>query len=67
MSISRVVVGSLIGLLGLVGLFLAAHADNADGLHAAGLIVFCFAVLYIFLLIKRSYDLADRARHHADS
>lgn len=62
-TVARFVIGGLIGLLGLVGLFLAARAHNSDGLHAAGLIVFVFAVLYIFLLIKRGYDLADRARH----
>lgn len=62
---ARFVVGAVIGLLGLVGLFLAARAENADGVHAAGLIVFAFAVLYIFLLIKRGFDEADRQRRAA--
>jgi uncharacterized membrane protein len=61
--IVRFVIGALVGLLGLVGLFLAAGSH--DGLYEAGLIFFAFAVLFVFWLIKRSYDEADRARHDA--
>ncbi|MEX2631637.1 MAG: hypothetical protein WD341_17010 [Tistlia sp.] len=60
---ARLIIGAAIGVLGLVGLFLAARAPQADGLHAAGLFMFGFAVLYIYLLMKRAFDLADEERH----
>ncbi|OAB57133.1 hypothetical protein AY599_09240 [Leptolyngbya valderiana BDU 20041] len=58
--ILRFVIGALVGLLGLLGLFLAAGSH--DGLYQAGLIFALFCVLFIFWLIKRSYDEADRER-----
>ena len=51
------VLGGLIGLLGIVGLLLAAHA--ADGpMYIVGLVFFAFAVLFDGWLIKQSYDRA---------
>ena len=46
------ILGGLIGAVGLVALFMAAHAD--DGLmYYVGLIVFVFAILFNFGLIHR--------------
>ncbi len=63
-TIARFVIGSIAGLVGLIALFIASRADSTDGIHAAALIVFAFAVFYIFFLIKRGYDLAERDRPH---
>ena len=47
--------GTLIGLLGLIGLLLAAHA--VDGaMYVVGLLFFLFAVSFDGWLIKQSYD-----------
>ncbi|SME92190.1 hypothetical protein SAMN06265365_101480 [Tistlia consotensis] len=61
--VARYIIGALIGLIGLLGLFMASRAESGDGIYAAGLFLFIFAVLYIFFLIKRGFDHADRARH----
>jgi membrane protein YdbS with pleckstrin-like domain len=46
------ILGGLIAAVGLIALFMAAHAD--DGLmYYVGLIVFVFAVLFNFGLIHR--------------
>ena len=64
-TIARFVIGTVTGLFGLIALFIASRSDSADGIHAAALIVFVFAVFYIFFLIKRGYDLAERDRTSA--
>ncbi|MFZ5790564.1 MAG: hypothetical protein ACOY3L_07690 [Pseudomonadota bacterium] len=46
------IVGGLIAILGLVGLFLAAGAKDG-GIYLFGLLLFLFAVLFDFGLIKR--------------
>lgn len=60
---ARYIIGVLIGLIGLVGLFMASRAESGNGFYAAGLFIFVFAVLYDFFLIKRGFDKADQARH----
>ena len=52
--------GIVIGVLGLLGLFLAASATS-DGFYQAGLLLALFAVIFIFYLIKRAYDQAEHA------
>jgi hypothetical protein len=46
------IVGGLIAILGLLGLFLAAGAKDG-GIYLFGLLLFLFAVLFDFGLIKR--------------
>ena len=58
--VSSWVMGVFVGALGVVGLFMAAGAHDL-AIHGFGLGVFVFAVLFVFLLIKRSYDAAERA------
>lgn len=47
--------GGFVMLLGLVGLYLAAHATDG-GLYFAGLAVFVTCLLYVLLQIKLAYD-----------
>lgn len=58
--VSSWVMGLFVGVLGVVGLFMAAGAHDF-AIHGFGLGVFAFAVLFVFLLIKRAYDAAERA------
>lgn len=53
--VSSWVMGVFVGVLGLVGLVLAAGAHDAP-VHGFGLAVFVFAILFVFFLIKRSFD-----------
>lgn len=54
--------GGALAVLGLVGLYLAAHtAGGAFYLHGLGLFGLCVAG--IFRLIGRYYDAAGRAHH----
>jgi len=46
------IIGGIISLLGLLGLFLAAHAADS-GIYLFGLLLFLFAVLFAFGLIRR--------------
>ena len=46
------VIGGIVTLLGIVGLFLAAHAVDG-GIYLFGLLLFLFAVLFDFGLIRR--------------
>ena len=50
--------GALMGVLALVGLVLAAYAQD-KGIYYAGLALSVCATLYIFLMIKRAYDRPD--------
>ena len=47
------IVGGLIGLVGIFGLFLASGA-NDDAIYFFGLALFGFAVLFAFALIRRN-------------
>src|SRR5262249_16617792 len=47
-----------VGLMGLVGLFVAARAGHGLGYYG-GLTFFAFAVLFIFLMIKHGFDKAE--------
>ena len=52
------IVGGVVSLLGLIGLFLAANAKD-DGIYLFGLILAGFAVLYVFAAIRKAFDGAD--------
>ncbi len=54
------IAGSAIGLLGLIGLYLASRAVDG-GIYGFGLLLFLFAVLFDFWLMKRCFD--ERQRH----
>ena len=55
------IVGGLVGVLGLVGLFLAANAHDR-GIHVFGLGLAAFAIIYVFAQMKQGFDASDRAR-----
>jgi hypothetical protein len=46
------VLGAVMGVLGLIGLFLASAAQDGT-LYGAGLGLFLFCVLFIFVMIHR--------------
>jgi hypothetical protein len=56
--VSAWVMSIFVGLLGLVGLLMAANAHDA-AIHGFGLGVFVFAILFVFFIIKRAFDTAD--------
>jgi len=58
---SDVVVGVLVTVLGLIGLFMAAGALD-DEIYIFGLSLAGFAALFVFGLVKGHYDRADAAR-----
>ena len=59
--VSSWVMGVFVGVLGLVGLVLAAGAHDAP-IYGFGLGVFAFAILFVFFLVKRAFDgAADKA------
>ena len=56
--------GGFVGLLGLIGLFLAAGAADR-GIYVFGMALAAFAVLFVFALIKQGFDSLEReARAH---
>ena len=58
---SDVVVGVLVAVLGLIGLFMAAGALD-DEIYIFGLGLGGFAALFVFGLVKAHYDRLDAAR-----
>ncbi|MGE0716613.1 MAG: hypothetical protein AB7P02_14320 [Alphaproteobacteria bacterium] len=57
--VGRWFLGGIVGIVGIVGLFLAATVHE-PGFYAFGLGIAAAAIVYIFAMIKRVYDLADR-------
>ena len=55
--------GIAMGILGLGGLFFASHAKE-EPIYVAGLILFVFAILFIFYLIKDGFDRSEHGGHH---
>lgn len=49
------IIGGVIGILGLLGLHIAAHGEGAS-FYRMGLALAGFAIVLIFLLIKSSFD-----------
>jgi hypothetical protein len=54
----RWVAGGLVAMLGVIGLFFAAGADDR-GIYLFGLALFAFAMFYVFALIKQSFDASE--------
>jgi len=58
----RWIFGGVFVLVAILGLALAAGAkDNV--IYAVGLLVFLFSVLFIFGLVKRTFDEAEASDH----
>ncbi len=62
------IVGVMMAVFGLIGLFLAAGAAD-DEMYVFGISLLIFAVVFVFGLIKQHYDRLDaaRARVRADT
>ena len=60
----RIVICVAVGLIGLVGLFMAAGAHES-AFYEAGLIMAAFAVFFVFWQIKRGYDRAENPANRA--
>lgn len=58
-TVGRWITSGVMGLLGLIGLFVAAGAQSGP-VYYAGLLLFLAAIIYIAYQIKRSYDLQER-------
>lgn len=54
--------GGIVGVLGIVGLAMAATIHQ-PGFYTLGLAMAGAAIIYIFALIKRSFDEAEGGRH----
>ena len=54
-NIGRWVTNGVIGLIGLLGLFVASRATD-NTFYSLGLIVFAIAVAVIFFSIRRAFD-----------
>lgn len=54
------IVSGFVSLVGILGLFLAAGAVDT-GIYAFGLLLFVFAVLFVFSRIKSAFDAAEEA------
>ena len=50
-----------VGVMGVVALFLASRAGHGAA-YSGGLTFFAFAVLFIFLMIKRGFDKSEGIR-----
>jgi hypothetical protein len=57
---SNYVLSGAVAVMGIVGLFVAARAGHGMTYYG-GLTFFAFAVLFVFLMIKRSFDKAEGA------
>ncbi|HQT77580.1 MAG TPA: hypothetical protein PLD10_11065 [Rhodopila sp.] len=60
-NLSNLIVGLMMAVFGLIGLFLVAGAAD-DEMYIFGLALTAFAVLFDFGLIKHHYDERDRIR-----
>jgi len=61
-TISDRIVGGLMAVLGLLGLFLAAGAVD-EAMYVFGLSLAAFAYIFIFGQVRRHCDAADAVRH----
>ena len=57
-SASSIVVGALVALVGIIGLFMAASAVDVI-FYGVGLTFFLFATLLDFWLVKKWFDSAE--------
>lgn len=54
--------GGVLGLIGILGLFLAARGGYGSTLHSIGLALFGLCVAFILLMVKWHYDVVDAER-----
>ncbi len=54
-NVGKWIVGGILSLLGVIGLFLAANAKD-NGIYLFGFAIAAFAIFYVFAAIKESYD-----------
>ena len=59
-AVATWLVGAAVAAIGLVGLYLASRAAD-PAVTLFGLMLFAFATLFDFGLIRRSYDARERA------
>jgi hypothetical protein len=59
-DVGDLIVGLMMGLFGLIGLFLVAGATDAE-MYVFGLALTGFAVVFDFGLLKRHFDRQDTA------
>jgi hypothetical protein len=52
---SDFVIGTVVGLLGILGIFVAGHALDS-GMETFGLGLAFFAVFYVLWLVKKHFD-----------
>ncbi len=57
MQVGKWIAGIIVGVIGLLGLFLASGAVDT-GIYIFGLLLFLTATLFDFWLVKRSFDKA---------
>lgn len=58
------IMGGLMALMGLIGLFVAARGGDNPVAYYGGLGFFAFAVLVIMWWIKSAFDHAERGGRH---
>jgi hypothetical protein len=58
------ITGGVVAIIGLLGLFLSSRAVDL-GFAGFGMALFFFAILYIFLAIKQSFDRAESGGQQA--
>lgn len=58
MTVSDGIVGVLMSVLGVVGLFAAARAED-EAMYIFGLSLFAYACLFVLGQIRRHYDTVD--------
>jgi hypothetical protein len=56
--------GGMVALFGVIGLFVSARAGEEEAVaYYGGLVFFVFAMLFILMLIKKSFDHQEAHRH----
>ena len=63
-AVSDRIVGGMMVVLALLGLFLAARAED-DAMYVFGLSLSAFSYIFIFGQVRRHCDASDAARHEA--
>lgn len=58
----KTIISALIGFLGLIALYMAAHARDG-GIYYGGMLIFIVAVGYIFYQVKLYMDEVERHDH----
>ncbi|MBM3600374.1 MAG: hypothetical protein FJX35_19410 [Alphaproteobacteria bacterium] len=58
-DVSKWIVGAAVAVLALIGLIVAAKAQDST-MYWVGLAIFVFAIGFIFNMVKRNFDAADQ-------